>query len=471
MKISLWTNKLKAAFLGQFPLVIITVSIFLFFLTVHPVTVYAQTYTDLHDFNCDHDGCGPNFSGIVAQGTDGNLYGTLPEGGAGCGSVFRITPSAALNDVYNFSGGDGCNPFGGLTLGTDGDFYGTTTNGGVNNYGTIFKITSSGGLTTLHNFTAAEGGLPYSPPVQGKKAFYGVTPAATVYTITPTGVFKLLHNKIPGASYAPLLLASNGSFYGTTGSGGSHGYGTVFRLSTSGAVTTIYNFDFSHGAYSYGPLVQGGDKNLYGMTNEGGSYQKGGGVVFKMTLKGVITILHSFDGDSLTDGAYPTDGLLAGTDGIFYGSTFLATGGVGFYGTLFKIDKNGNYSELYDFDQTHGEYPLTTPMQHTNGVVYGTAMNGGASDGGVFWDLNSGILPFVSVVGIPSGKVNQLVEILGQGFSTASSVKFGSAPSNFTVYSDTYLTAVVPSAAKTGTISVTTSTGTLISKQKFKVIQ
>jgi uncharacterized repeat protein (TIGR03803 family) len=137
-----------------------------------------------------------------------------------------------------------------------------------------------------------------------------------------------------------LSLASNGSFYGTTESGGSHGYGTVFRLSASGAVTTIYNFDFSHGAYSYGPLVQGGDKNLYGMASEGGSHQKGGGVVFKMTLKGVITMLRSFDGDSLTDGAYPTDGLLAGTDGNFYGSTFLATGGVGFYGTLFRIDKN-----------------------------------------------------------------------------------------------------------------------------------
>ena len=86
-------------------------------------------------------------------------------------------------------------------------------------------------------------------------------------------------------------------------------------------------------------------------------------------------------------------------------------------------------------------------------------------------DLNSGILPFVSVVGIPSGKVNQLVEILGQGFTTASSVKFGSVSAIFSVVSDTYLTAVVPSGGKTGPITVTTSRGTLISKQKFKVIQ
>ncbi len=446
---------------------------YMFFLVaaVHPLSLHAQTFTDLHDFNCSHDGCDPNFSGIVAQGTDGNLYGTLVEGGAGCGSVFRITPSGALNDIYNFSGADGCHPFGGLTLGTDGDFYGTTANGGANNLGTIFKIASSGELSTLHSFTSAEGGLPYSPPVLGKKAFYGVTSEGTAYTITSTGIFKLLHNKIPGASYAPLFLASNGGFYGTTASGGSHSYGTVFRLSASGAVTTIYNFDFSHGAYPYGPVVQGSDKNLYGMAYEGGSYQAGGGAVFKMTLKGAITILHSFDGDSVTDGSYPTDGLVAGTDGNFYGSTFGATGGSGFYGTLFKLDKTGNYSELHDFDQTHGAYPVTTAMQHTSGIIYGTALEGGSTDGGVLWGLNSGILPFVSVVGIPSGKVNQLVEILGQGFTTASSVKFGSVSAIFSVVSDTYLTAVVPSGGKTGPITVTTSRGTLISKQKFKVIQ
>jgi uncharacterized repeat protein (TIGR03803 family) len=471
MKTSFCTHKSKAAVLGEFSLAVVTVSMFLFFLVVHPISVRAQTFSDLHDFNCDHDGCDPRLSGIVAQGTDGNLYGTLAEGGAGCGSVFRITPSGALNDLYNFSGADGCNPLSGLTLGTDGDFYGTTGNGGSNSIGTIFKITSTGGLTTLHNFTSAEGGSPYSPPVQGKKAFYGVTSKGTAYTITSAGTFKLLHHKIPGASYAPLFLASDSHFYGTTASGGSHGYGTVFRLSASGVVTTIYDFDFSHGAYPSGPVVQGSDKNLYGLAYEGGSQESPGGVVFKVTLTGAITVLHSFDGGSLTDGAYPSDGLLLGTDGNFYGSTFgNGVGGTGYYGTLFKIDAKGNYTELHDFDETHGANPVATAMQHTNGILYGTTSVGGATNSGVFWNLNNQISPFVSIVGIPAAKVNQLVEILGQGFTTASSVKFGSILSNFTVYSDTYLTAVVPSAAKKGTISVTTSKGTFVSRQTFKVL-
>jgi len=472
MTISLRTNESKAAFACHSPVVILVVSLFLLSFGAHSSRLHAQTFGDMHDFNCSRDGCDPNFSGIVAQGIDGNLYGTLAEGGAGCGSVFRITPSGAFNDIYNFSGQDGCYPVGGLTLGTDNYLYGTTNLGGLNNFGTIFKITPMGNLIKLHDFTSEEGGYPYAPPVQGKKAFYGVTSENTAYSITPTGTFKLFRDRLPGPSYAPLLLASNGSFYGTTSSGGSHNVGTVFRLTAAGAVTTVYSFDFSHGAYLYQPLVQGSDKNLYGMTNEGGNGQAPDGVVFKLTLKGVITVLHNFDGDIGTDGSFPTDGLVAATDGTFYGTTLIApNGGTALYGTLFRIDKNGSYSQLHVFDGTHGQNPASTPMQHTNGIIYGTADLGGASDGGVFWELNSGIFPFVSVVGIPSGKVNQVVEILGQGFTTASSVKFGSVSSNFNIYSDTYLTAVVPSAAKSGTISVTTSKGTFVSKQVFKVLR
>jgi len=462
-------HEFKGAFMRQSSLLIV-IAMLVLMTAVHPIALHAQTFTDMHDFNCDRDGCDANFAGIVAQGTDGNLYGTVPAGGAGCGSVFRITPSGAYNDIYNFSGADGCNPFGGLTLGTDGYLYGATETGGTNDRGTIFKIASSGVLTSLHSFSSAEGGYPYCPPIQGKKAFYGVTSEETAYSITSTGTFKLLKHSLPGASYAPLLLASNGSFYGTTSSGGSHNYGTVFKLTASGGVTTIYNFDYSHGAYPYQPLVQGSDKNLYGITYEGGTAQSPGGVVFRMTLMGAITILHNFDQDSLSDGSFPTDGLVAASDGNFYGTTLVApNGGSGFYGTIFRIDTKGDYSVLHDFDGTHGQSPASTPMQHTDGIVYGTTDSGGASDGGVFWELNNGISPFVSIVGIPSGSPNTIVEMLGQDFTTTSSVKFGSVAANFTVYSDSYLTAVVPNTAKTAAITVTTSKGAFISRQKFKV--
>ena len=137
----------------------------------------AQTYTDLHEFDCTVEGCSPTYPEVLAQGRDGNLYGTLEAGGtAGMGTVFKMTPSGTVTTLYNFSGADGQNPDGGLVLGTDGNFYGTTTRGGANNLGTIFKITPSGTLTTLHNLVASEGANPRGGLVMGKNgSFYGTT--------------------------------------------------------------------------------------------------------------------------------------------------------------------------------------------------------------------------------------------------------------------------------------------------------
>src|SRR5712692_1701094 len=185
-----------------------------------PSFLFGQTYTDLHDFDCQVDGCAPEFAGILAQGRDGNLYGTLPTAlRKGNGTVFKITPSGTITPIYNF---DGWIPDSGLTLGTDGNFYGTTYGGGANGLGTIFKITSEGHLTPLHDFTSSDGYTPEAPPVQGKgSTFYGVTPTGTAYSITSSGTFKLLSTSIPGRSYAPLLFASDGNFYGTTVEGGA----------------------------------------------------------------------------------------------------------------------------------------------------------------------------------------------------------------------------------------------------------
>ena len=96
-----------------------------------PKLLTAQIYTDLHDFDCTVEGCSPTYPEILAQGRDGNLYGTTDSGGtSGLGTVFKITPSGALTTIHNFTGLDGQNPDGGLILGTDGNFYGTTRFGG-----------------------------------------------------------------------------------------------------------------------------------------------------------------------------------------------------------------------------------------------------------------------------------------------------------------------------------------------------
>jgi len=136
--------------------------------------LHLWTYSDLHDFNCPTDGCNPSYSGILAQGRDGSIYGTLPTGGSGgWGTVFKITPSGSLTVLHSFTGvADGGQPYGGLTLGTDGNLYGTTQPLLNGCYGTVFRISPNGGTPkTLHCFTASNGDgyYPYSPPVLGKK--------------------------------------------------------------------------------------------------------------------------------------------------------------------------------------------------------------------------------------------------------------------------------------------------------------
>src|SRR5438445_7133672 len=128
-------------------------------------SAHAQnTYLDIHDFNTSTL-VSPQDPGILAQGRDGNLYGTTPSGGTlGFGGIFKSTPTGTYSVIYNFDGtAHGKTPRSGLTLGTDGNFYGTTLQGGLSNYGVIFKITPAGVLTVLHEFAYADGTNPYAP--------------------------------------------------------------------------------------------------------------------------------------------------------------------------------------------------------------------------------------------------------------------------------------------------------------------
>src|SRR5260370_22751740 len=172
----------------------------------------------------------PFYRGILAQGQDGNLNGTLNQGGPlGRATVFQSPPAGAITTLYNFSGPDGSYPYGGLTVSTDGNLYGTSSAGGANGVGTIFKSTPTGALTTLHSFTGSDGETPYAPPVQGKNgSYYGVTFNGTAYSITSSGTFKLLNPSIPGYTYVPLILAGDVNFYWTSANVGTTGCRTGF---------------------------------------------------------------------------------------------------------------------------------------------------------------------------------------------------------------------------------------------------
>ena len=145
----------------------------------------AQTYTDLHDFNCSKEGCNPQFPAQLAQGRDGNLYGTMPKGGTfNFGTFFKATTGGIVSVPYTFDGnnGNGRVPRSGVTLGTDGYLYGATLSGGQA-AGTIFKIPPAGTISTLYKFTGQagtacpaggkpDGGNPYAPPIRGKDGYY-----------------------------------------------------------------------------------------------------------------------------------------------------------------------------------------------------------------------------------------------------------------------------------------------------------
>jgi uncharacterized repeat protein (TIGR03803 family) len=427
------------------------------------VTASAQTYNELVDF-VGANGCCPQYPAMLAQGQDGDVYGTTPTGGlSNVGIVFKVTPTGSQTILYDFDTTHGSTPNGGLVLGTDGNFYGTTQLGGAHSYGNIFKITPSGVLTVLYDFTGnADGGFPVAPLVLATDGnFYGTSYPGVAFKISSKGVFKKI-NKIPTVSYGQLLQASDGNFYGVTEFAGTFSAGTIYKIAGT-KVTTLYNFDGPHGSYPIGGLVQGVDGNLYGTTTAGGSTNAG--VIYKITTAGNLTVLVNFDNVHTAAGYQAFAGLIAGSDGNLYGATIW--GGTFGYGTIFQMTTGGGYSVLYNFDAPHGDGAYSTPFQHTSGELFGMTKRGATPGKGGVYSLDDGIAPFAYLV-VTLGPVGKTVGILGNGLSGTASVKFNGTPATFKVISDTYLTAKVPSG-ETGFVIVDTSSGALLSSKIFKV--
>jgi uncharacterized repeat protein (TIGR03803 family) len=435
---------------------------------------HAQKYSVLYKFGTKNgDPVAPLNPGIIAQGRDGNLYSTAPEGGAnGDGAVFKITPKGTLTVLHSFDGTDGSTPFSGLTLGTDGDFYGTTNSGGSLGNGTVFKITHSGNFTTLHNFAGAEGGLPYAPPIEGTDGnFYGTTPVdgghgiGTVYKMTPSGVVTTLHtfaNNDGANPGPPLVEGSDGNFYGTTAGGGKNEQGTIFKITSTGSLTTIHDFSCDNACIVYGPLIQGSDGFFYGVASEGGSGRDNPGTIFRVSSTGSFSVLYNFNGRS--DGSTPYAGLVQASDNNLYGNT--EEKGSSRVGTIYRITPQGDFSVLYNFHSQKGGGPRVTLIQNTNGILYGdTPANSSIS---VFYSLNANLPAFVTLLPY-SGKVGKTIEFLGQGFTGTTAVSFNGTAAVFSVKSNTYLTAIVPAGATSGLVTVATPGGLLTSNRQFQV--
>jgi uncharacterized repeat protein (TIGR03803 family) len=408
--------------------------------------------TTLHRF----DGPGPRTP--LVQARNGRLYGTV-----GC-TFFEITLDGAFTTIYNFLN-NGCTSAG-LVQGTDGNFYGTTSYGGTSSAcgtegcGTVFKITDKGILTILHSFDLTDGMNPHAGLVQGTDGnFYGTTlnggtassdacpsECGTVFKITPAGQLTTLHQFDGLDGYepdAPLVQALNGRFYGTTLGGGADHYcslysgcGTIFEMTPSGELSTIYSFestgDFGNALYYFAiaGLVQGTDGNLYGTTYAGG------------------------DSSECTE-----------------------TGGPGSptgCGTIFKITGEGTFTTLYSFGSYDDAYPFDGLVQGTEGSFYGTTWQGGGPDAtcppgcGTVFSLSVGLGPFVKT-SPTSGRVGAVVTILGSDLIGTRRVRFNDTTAPFIVVSKSEIEAIVPSGATTGTVEVITHGHTLKSNVPFRV--
>src|ERR1019366_4664637 len=173
---------------------------------------------------------------------------------------------------------------------------------------------------------------------------------------SPAQTLTVLHNFAGpdgGNPTVGLVLATDGNFYGTTSTGGNNGTnaGTAFRITTSGTLTTLYNFcqqQYCGDGAQPMQIIQGRDGNFYGVTISGGNGETGCGTVFKLTLSGNRTVLHSFClQTSCTDGPEPAAALVRGSDGNFYGTT--SAGGANYAGVIFKVTPNGTYTILHSF--------------------------------------------------------------------------------------------------------------------------
>jgi len=450
----------------------------------------AQTYNDLYNFGSNpNDPIGPSHPGIIAQGRDGNLYSTSWAGGAdGYGAVFRVTPKGTLAVIYSFDSVHGDAPYSGLTLGAQGDFYGAAYQGSEYSYGNVFSIGATGGQPTiLHSFAGTDGAYPFGPPVLGPDGnLYGTTSEGgandygTIYQIIlKTGKFNLLHSfDFTDGSYpvAPLVLGTDGNLYGSAQQGGildcNSGCGTIFKISTAGKFDKVHSFVSTDGAYPLAPLVEGNNGSFYGTAYAGGDVESecsdGCGTVFQLTSAGEVTVLHAFQGQSGSDGAYPYAGLVQGSDGNFYGVTY--AGGAAADGTIFEVNPSGSkYSVIYQFAQSTGFYSQVTLTQNTSGSFYGDTYEGGSEGDGVFYSLKvKSAGAFVSLVPTTAKPGNRVV-ILGQGLTGTTAVSFNGSAAQFTVNSATYLTATVPSGATSGFVTVTTPAGKLTSNRQFQV--
>ncbi|MBV9961352.1 MAG: T9SS type A sorting domain-containing protein [Parafilimonas sp.] len=361
--------------------------------TIFKISASGSNFSVIKHLNFATDGANPH--GHLTLASDGNFYGITYSGGTnGGGTIFKLTADGKFSVIYSLNKAtEGGNSYSSLTVGADGNLYGTTYGGGTNSNGTIFKITTGGKFTVVRQLNGAtDGSYPQSDlllasdgSLYGTCSSGGQFGSGTIFKIS-TGVYSVVKNFSPstdgGAPYGGLMQNTDGNFYGITRIGGTKGGGTIYKLTTGGAYSVIHPLDYTNeGNTSSSVLARGNDGSLYAMTSLGGAFNYG--IIFKTTTGGDFTLMNTFNGATL--GNAPYSSFVIGKDNAYY-CTMSAGGAYGF-GSIVKIC-GGEASVFFSFDKTKdGGYPKGDLLLASDGNFYGMASDGGKNNVGTIFRI------------------------------------------------------------------------------------
>jgi uncharacterized repeat protein (TIGR03803 family) len=388
-------------------------------LTLLVTAASAQTFSVFYTFNFT-DGSAPN--GALILDSAGNFYGTTQFGGSSNrGVIFKLNSAGQETVLYSFTGStDGGIPIGRLIRDDKGNLYGITSSGGdaTCSCGTVFELTTTGSLQVLHAFLGGSDGsqnqgqaelglVMINGNLYGSASFGGVSGCdgslgcGVLFKVTLAGVETVLYRftgQADGAFPQDLINDEAGNIYGATGGSYMAGNGgTLFKLDTTGALTTLYTFP--EGAKGTSPrwrLLRTGQGVFYGVTQFGGNTTScalgtaGCGIAFSVNAQGTERVLHTF-GEMEGDGEEPSAGLLdAAGNGYattFYGGTVNSTCTFG-CGVVAQEDAHGTYSVIYRFTGADdGFSPAGGLVEDRSGNIYGATQTGGSGGNGVIYKI------------------------------------------------------------------------------------